>query len=144
MRKTLGFVAASAVGLMIAGASYAGHLNGPVPKSAPPPVGGGSHDGVALYAAAFLGDGTIIVGIGSTTNAVHISTGVYQVDFLKNINSGCVWLGSPGIGAFSGTVAPSMISVTGRAGTTKSLFVQTFNSTGSAADIAFEIHVICG
>ncbi len=145
IRSKLSFAAACAFGLLVSATAYAG-LNGPNPKSsdAPPPVGGGAPSGIALLGGSFFGDGTIIVGVGVTANAIHIATGVYEVDFHRAIKNGCVWTGSPGLGTFSGTVAPSMISVTGRVGTTNALFVQLFNSTGSAADIPFEVHVICG
>jgi hypothetical protein len=139
MRKA--FVAACAITLLMSGTSYAG-LNGPNPKS-PRSPGGGSSLGAAQLAGSYNSDGTIIVGIGAADNAVVIGTGVYEAKFKRNI-SACVWTGSIGFGTFSGSTAASSISVTGRAGTNNSLFVQTFNSGGTPTNLPFEIHVICG
>src|SRR5436305_12201427 len=142
-RSKMCFAAAFAMGLLLSVTAYAG-LNGPNPRPGiSPDVGGGSLRGAAQLGGSFFGDGTIIVGVGVTANATHIGTGVYQVNFQRVI-FGCVWTGSIGFGTFSGSTGASMISVTGRAGTSNALFVQTFNSAGTPADLPFEVHVICG
>jgi hypothetical protein len=135
------FLAACAITLLMSGTSYAG-LNGPNPKSARSP-GGGSSLGAAQLGGSYNSDGTIIVGIGAAGNATVISTGVYEVKFKRNI-SACVWTGTIGFGTFSGSTAASSISVTGRVFTNNSLFVQTFNSGGTATNLPFAVHVICG
>jgi hypothetical protein len=139
--KKLFFVAACAAALMISGTSYAGQ-NGPNPKVSPR-IGGGSALGAAQLGGSYLADGTIIVGVGASGNAAVLGVGTYQPSFRRDLR-GCVWTGSIGFGTFSGSVGASHISVTGRAGTTTALFVQTFDSAGALANLPFEIHVICG
>jgi hypothetical protein len=142
--KKLCFIAACAMTLLMAGTSFAGQ-NGPNPKSVASArgPGGGSALGAAQLGGSYLADGTIIVGVGASGNAAVLGVGTYQPSFRRDLR-GCVWTGSIGFGTFSGSVGASHISVTGRAGTTTALFVQTFDSAGALANLPFEIHVICG
>lgn len=85
-------------------------------------------------------DGTKLRGKAVASSA-HISTGVYDVRFNRNISS-CAWTGTVGFGSFGGSTGPSEISVSGRAGTNNGLFVQTF-SGASVADLPFTVMVVC-
>ena len=85
-------------------------------------------------------DGSLLRG-KAVASTQHLSTGVYDVRFNRNISS-CVWTGSIGTGVFGGSTGPSEISVSGRAGTNNGLFVQTF-SGASVADLPFHVLVVC-
>jgi hypothetical protein len=85
-------------------------------------------------------DGTKLRG-KAVASTQHISTGVYDVRFNRNISS-CAWTGTVGFGSFGGSTVPSEISVSGRAGTNNGLFVQTF-SGASVADLPFTVLVVC-
>ena len=74
-------------------------------------------------------------------SVTHIGTGLYGIVFSHSI-SGCGWVGSIGFGTFGGSTGPSEISITGRAGTTNALFVQTFGGE-SAADLPWHVIVVC-
>jgi len=134
-------VVAFATALLLAGASYAKELN--IGNGAVPPTGGGGPNGIGLVGGSYESDGTLIVGIGTTTNATHPSTGIYNAVFRRSL-SGCVWTGTIGFGTFSGSTSASSISITGLAANNKGLFVQTFNQAGTPTDLPFEVHVICG
>ncbi|MEO7060351.1 MAG: hypothetical protein ABI083_11565 [Lapillicoccus sp.] len=97
--------------------------------------------GPARVFAVVNADSTLLRGkaVASTS---HLSTGVYDVRFTKNI-SACSWVGTVGFGSFSGSTGPAMITITGRAGTNNGLFVTTFDSTGAPADLPFNADVIC-
>jgi hypothetical protein len=138
----LGFVAAMAAAVLCAGTGVAGAggLNG-VPQVVPP-TGGGTANGIGVLGGSFQADGTLIVGIGTVTNATHIATGVWEADFRRDIR-GCVWTGSIGLGTFGGS-ATGQIEVTGRSGNFKGLFVETLDTTGTHADLPFGVVVICG
>src|SRR5262249_32735036 len=128
--KKLACVVAIAGGLMIAGTSgvAAGGLNGE-PRGVLPPVGGGTANGIGMLGGSVQNDGTLIVGIGTSTNALHLGTGVWEVDFRRDLR-GCVWTGSIGLGTFGGS-ATGEIEVTGRSGNFKGLFVETLDSSGT-------------
>lgn len=142
--KTICSISLAACFVLASSASYAG-MNGPNSPTGgvSSQIGGGTTFGAAQLGASFNSDGSIITGIGAKANAVVVTTGAYQVNFNRPI-VGCVWTGSIGFGSFTGQTGPSFISVTGRGGTTKSLFVQTWNQSGAPTNVPFEVHVICG
>jgi hypothetical protein len=72
----------------------------------------------------------------------HLSTGVYDVRFNRNISS-CAWVGTVGFGTFSGATGAAQITITGRAGTNNGLFVTTFNGAGTPTDEPFSAIVVC-
>ncbi len=86
-------------------------------------------------------DGTTLRGkaVASTTT---LSTGTYDVRFNRNITA-CSWVGTVGLGSFSGSTGAGMITITGRSGTNNGLFVTTFDSTGAPANLPFAADVIC-
>jgi hypothetical protein len=142
MRKILAFGAATAFSLLIAGPTYAGVNGNPVFPA--PPVGGGTSFGIAILGGAYQADGTIIRGVGATSNASKLGTGQYQVNLNKIIASGCLWTGSIGFGTFGGNSGPGQIQVTGRSGSSSQLFVETYDSSGTLVDLPFEVVVVCG
>jgi len=119
--------------------------NGPNPPSGGvpgEPIAGGSNFGAAQLYAVVNPDGTVSRGAGVGPSA-RLSAGTYEVIFKRNIVH-CSWTGSIGQPGFSGSVAASHISVTGRGGTNNGVFVQTFNSANAATDLPFHIHILCG
>ncbi|MFL6099859.1 MAG: hypothetical protein ACJ71T_07900 [Actinomycetales bacterium] len=86
-------------------------------------------------------DGTKLRGKAVASTA-HLSSGVYDVRFNRNLST-CAWTGTVGFGTFSGSTGPSMISISGRAGTNNGLFVQTFDAAGTPTDLPFSAIAIC-
>lgn len=124
------------------GLSFAG-INGPNPTGnvLPGPLGS-AKPATVLLGASVLADGSLTRGFGST-GASRISAGTYQVNFSRNI-ADCLWAGSIGFNAFSGSPSPGSINVNGRAGTVRSLLVQTYSATGAPLDQPFSVMVMCG
>lgn len=102
---------------------------------------GGSNLGSAQLFAVLNANGTRLRGKGDASST-KLGTGIYEVRFYRNI-VGCAWQGTIGFGTMSGSTAPSFISVTGRAGTVNGVFVQTWNQSGVATDLPFNVYVDC-
>ena len=86
-------------------------------------------------------DGSFVRG-KNVSSVSKIGTGIYDVRFLGNI-SHCGWTGTTGFGEFSGSLPNgSGISVTGRAGTTNGVFVQTY-VLGTSSDLPFTVLITC-
>src|SRR3954453_10826968 len=86
-------------------------------------------------------DGTKVRG-KAVASTVRLSNGTYDVRFNRNI-SGCAWTGTVGLGGFSGSTGPAMITISGRAGTNNGLFITTFNGSAASTDEPFIATVIC-
>lgn len=73
----------------------------------------------------------------ATVTAEHVSTGVYEVNFGKDV-SGCAYQATLGTG-------PGMVAAAGDsdADSTGDVTVSTFNSAGVATDTAFNLTVTC-
>lgn len=137
---------AAITAVSIVGSAYAGGTSANGPDPAPggvvPQTPGGSTYGAAQLNAAINPDGTTLRGAGNLSST-RLSAGVYDVRFRRNITQ-CAWSGTIGFGTFSGSTGPSHISVTGRAGTTTGVFVQTWNAGGIPTDLPFLLTIICG
>ena len=127
-----------ATGATASAGSNAGK-NVPAAVSALPAAGSAAP---ARVYAVMNADGTLVRG-KSVASVLKIGTGVYDVRFNRNISS-CSWLGTVGLGGFSGSSGPGIVTITGRAGTNNGLFVTTYDATGTAADLPFAADVICG
>ena len=75
----------------------------------------------------------------SSTNS---GTGTYDVRFSHSI-SGCAWVGTVGLGGFSGSTGAAQITITGRAGTNNGLFITTFDGAGTATNEPFHVILVC-
>ncbi|HET6561425.1 MAG TPA: hypothetical protein VFG72_06090 [Marmoricola sp.] len=91
--------------------------------------------------AVVKADGTKHRGRGFVSSS-KLNAGTYEVFFDRNIKQ-CAWTGTVGIGEFSGSTGPAMITITGRVGTDNGLFVTTFDKDGVPADQPFLVSVIC-
>ena len=98
--------------------------------------------GPAHVFAVVNAGGTALRG-KALASSTTLSTGVYDVRFNRD-TSLCSWVSTVGFGTFSGSTGPAMITITGRAGTNNGLFVTTFDSTGTPANLPFSADVICG
>jgi hypothetical protein len=75
-------------------------------------------------------------------SATRLAVGTYSVVFLDNITR-CAFTGTIGLAGSSGTSAPGEITVVGRAGEVRGVFVRTFTSAGVVADRGFHLVVNC-
>ena len=72
----------------------------------------------------------------------NIGTGVYNLSFSHSI-SGCAWVGTVGLGGFSGSTGAATITMTGLNGTNTGLYITTFNGTGTPTTEPFHVIVVC-
>jgi hypothetical protein len=145
MRKFKTIFTAAIAAMSITGVAVYAQSNGPNPPDGggvAPAFPGGSVFGAAQLYAAINPNGSTLRGAGNTSST-RLAPGVYDVRFRRNISE-CAWSGTIGFGGFSGSTGPSHISVTGRAGTTNGVFVQTWNAVGTPTDLPFLLTVICG
>ena len=91
--------------------------------------------------AVINADGTEDRGRGLVSSN-RIGAGTYEVFFDRSIKK-CAWTGTVGLGSFSGSTGPAMITITGRVGTNNGLFVTTFNGAAAATDLPFHTVVTC-
>ena len=91
--------------------------------------------------AVINADGTEDRGRGLVSSN-RIGAGTYEVFFDRSIKK-CAWTGTVGLGSFSGSTGPAMITITGRIGTNNGLFVTTFNGAAAATDLPFHTVVTC-
>jgi peptidoglycan hydrolase-like protein with peptidoglycan-binding domain len=86
-------------------------------------------------------DGTLARGFPKTTTKSSTNgTGDYEVDFYENVDA-CnyqVTVGQPGTGTVQGYGTADA-----RAGNTKGVFIQTFDSSGNLANLPFHLAVLC-
>jgi hypothetical protein len=101
----------------------------------------------ATFCAVVNADGSLARG-HAFTKSMHLITGEYEVDFFttsttqKNISK-CVWIATPGLGAFVGSQGPTFITTAGRLGTTNGVYVATYSQTGAAVDAPFLLELSC-
>jgi hypothetical protein len=120
----------------------ASNLNSPgVSASAAPKVSAKTGSLKERVTAVVRADGTPQRGRGLVSSN-KLSTGTYEVFFDRSIAK-CAWTGTVGIGDFSGSTGPAMITITGRVTGNNGLFVTTFDKDGVAADLPFLTSVIC-
>jgi hypothetical protein len=117
---------------------------GPKGESGPQgPKGDPGTAGSILRWAAVNADGTVVAssGLSSTTNARQ-SSGLYLLDFNRNIRGVCAPVAS--IGTNDATVASSgEIATNYVAAPESTLRVRTFNDAGTLTDMPFHVVVLC-
>jgi hypothetical protein len=86
-------------------------------------------------------DGTLARRINAKSS-VKNSTGTYVVHF-NSVVTKCAYTGAIGLSGTSGSSSPGFITVVGRAGDAKGIFIQTFNSAGTLTDLGFHLVVTC-
>jgi hypothetical protein len=123
-----------------AGAAGAAGKEGPQGKEGKTGKEGPEGESATKLWAAVNEAGALVKSSGAAS-AEKLSTGVYAVKFDQDITE-CALLGTTGATGFTGT-SPGEISVQGKALTTDSLFIQTFTTTGTAANREFYVAVLC-
>ncbi|MGC4805156.1 hypothetical protein [Micromonospora sp. DT233] len=92
-----------------------------------------------LFWAVVESTGVLVRGFGAVS-ATRIATGQYQVVFSHDLTrSG--YVGSIGLTGAVGSAPSGEIAVVGRFGVPNGVFVQTFTSTGVAADRSFHLTI---
>jgi hypothetical protein len=93
------------------------------------------------FIAVVDADGTLARGRGAT-GTVHTDTGIYEVDFKKDV-SACGYTATIGMSGEAGGSPPGTVTVVGRSGTPNGVYIQTFNQKGHAADLGFHLILAC-
>ena len=101
-----------------------------------------SHDGGGSTLFAVVNaDGTLARG-QKAVSAARLSTGQYEVVFRKDVRK-CAYVGTIGLSGSSGSSLPGEITVVGRSGNDRGVFVTTHSSAGAFADLGFHLAVLC-
>jgi len=125
-------------------------LAGAASSGSPQPPGPHTHAPRAVTAATLCdqlwavvnSDGSLARAGCPNTSSKSLSTGTYQVNF-PHVITNCAFVATVGLSGFSGTSAPGMVTVVGRAGTNNALFIQTSDKTGTLASLGFHVSVQC-
>jgi len=88
------------------------------------------------------GDGSVSRGGSKLAGAIHIGTGLYEVDFTKPVVK-CAYNANVG-NPQDGNPAPLTIDLASRAGNKLGVFVQVKNTAGALVDASFHLDVQCG
>jgi hypothetical protein len=95
-----------------------------------------------LFAVVNGSTATLVTGQSFRATAVtRLGTGIYQVDFNRNITN-CAYTatqGDPG----AASAPAGFVGVTGRAGDVDGLFIITYDATAAVVDRNFHVHVLC-
>lgn len=109
----------------------------PYAAPAPPPGAGDGNLGMTLLGARVNSDGTIALGAGAT-GGIHIVTGIYEVDFSRDVSACFYSANSFDFGLVATTLEP-------RSGNVNGVFleIQSIDGTGTNTDSEFYLTVYC-
>jgi hypothetical protein len=74
-------------------------------------------------------------------SAARLATGAYEVVFRRDVRRGA-YVATIGLSGSAGSSLPGEITVVGRAGNDRGVFVTTHSSGGAAADLGFHLAVL--
>lgn len=94
-----------------------------------------------MWAVVNGSNGSLVRGNRATTST-RSATGTYQVRFDQNIRS-CAYVAQIGDFDASGIESPGFITTVGEGASVNGVFINTYNSSGAAADRSFHLWVIC-
>jgi hypothetical protein len=86
-------------------------------------------------------DGSLARG-RNVASVEHLAGGVYIVHFTRD-KTGCAFNATVGLGGSSGTSPPGYATVVGAAVDPNGVFMDTYNSAGSNADLGFHLVTTC-
>jgi hypothetical protein len=98
-------------------------------------------DDVSTMFAVVNADGTLARG-ARAVSAARLATGAYEVTFRKDVRK-CAYVATIGLSGSAGSSLPGEITVVGRAGNDRAVFVTTHSSGGASADLGFHLAVLC-
>jgi len=78
----------------------------------------------------------------NAVSAARLGTGQYEVVFRKDVRK-CAYAGTIGLSGSVGSSAPGEITVVGRFGNDRGVFVTTHSSAGAFGDLGFHLAVHC-
>jgi len=93
------------------------------------------------YTAVVDAGGTLARGRGAT-GTVHNDTGIYEVDFAKDVTA-CSYTATIGLPGTTGSSDPGTVAVAGRSGTPNGVYIQTFDKKGHPLDLGFHLILAC-
>ena len=96
-------------------------------------------DGGTRYAVVNA-NGTLARGRKAVA-ATRLATGAYEVVFHRDVRK-CAYVGTIGLSGSAGSSLPGEITVVGRAGNDRGVFVTTHSSGGASADLGFHLAVL--
>ena len=97
-------------------------------------------DDTSTMCAVVNANGTLARG-RKAVSATRLATGAYEVVFRKDVRKGA-YLATIGLSGSAGASLPGEITVVGRAGNDRGVFVTTHSSGGAAADLGFHLAVL--
>jgi hypothetical protein len=94
-----------------------------------------------VFWAVVNSDGTLARDRGAVS-AQRFAPGQYEVIFSRNVRN-CAYVATIGLSGAENVSAPGEITVVGRFGNRRGVFVTTHDSTGTFADRGFHLQVSC-
>jgi hypothetical protein len=97
-------------------------------------------DASTMYAVVNA-NGTLARG-RRAVSATRLGTGAYEVIFRKDVRK-CAYVATIGLSGSAGSSLPGEITVVGRVGNDRGVFLTTHSSGGASADLGFHLAVLC-
>ena len=97
-------------------------------------------DGGGAMFAVVNANGTLARG-RKAVSATRLGTGAYEVVFRADVRKGA-YIATIGLSGSLGASLPGEITVVGRAGNDRGVFLTTHSSGGAAADLGFHLAVL--
>ena len=98
-------------------------------------------DDAGTMFAVVNANGTLARG-AKAVSATRLGTGSYEVIFRKDVRK-CAYVATIGLSGSAGSSLPGEITVVGRSGNDRGVFVTTHSSAGASADLGFHLAVLC-
>ena len=98
-------------------------------------------DDVTTLYAVVDANGTLARG-HKAVSATRLGTGTYEVVFRKDVRR-CAYVATIGLSGSAGASLPGEITVVGRSGNDRGVFLTTHSSGGASADLGFHLAVHC-
>jgi hypothetical protein len=98
-------------------------------------------DDVTTLYAVVDASGTLARG-HKAVSATRLGTGTYEVVFRKDVRR-CAYVATIGLSGSAGASLPGEITVVGRSGNDRGVFLTTHSSGGASADLGFHLAVHC-
>lgn len=95
----------------------------------------------SLYAVVD-NSGTIVRELGVFVRPTRVGLGRYEVKFRRKVRN-CAYIATIGVPDSTSAAPSGEISVAGRSGGPRTVYVRTFNSVGAPADRGFHLVVVC-
>lgn len=144
MRRTIGWIAAASVTLVVAGSLSLGIAGAAAPNTtgSSPGAPQGTVSPAIVMGAVVGSDGALDRATTPSVTSDALGDGHYEVIFPINVRD-CTYVATIGKTNAVGSAKPGFITTVGRSGQVNGVFITTHDKRGRGADRPFHLEVSC-